>query len=104
MPAVPPVPAVGAVPPEPAAWAPPPVRVPADGEARVRAGERSSAWQTFREAATLNADNAPREEGQIIETYRAKKDFAKAQSEADAALAKYPNDRMLAEAQGGTGL
>jgi tetratricopeptide (TPR) repeat protein len=55
------------------------------------------AVNTFREAATLNADNAAREEGQIIETYRAQKDFAKAQSEADAALAKYPNDRMLTE-------
>lgn len=52
---------------------------------------------TFREAAALNADSANREEGQIIETYRAQRDFAKAQNEADAALAKFPNDRMLTE-------
>ena len=55
------------------------------------------AVSTFREAASLNPDIANREEGQIIETYRAQKDFTKALAESDAALAKFPNDRMLIE-------
>jgi tetratricopeptide (TPR) repeat protein len=55
------------------------------------------AIETFRQAAALASENANREEGQIIETYRAQNDYPKALAESDKALAKFPNDRMLIE-------
>lgn len=53
------------------------------------------AVDSFRQAAALNSSLENREDAQIIETYRAKKDYAKATAETDAALAKFPNDRTL---------
>ncbi|MBV9265850.1 MAG: tetratricopeptide repeat protein, partial [Acidobacteriaceae bacterium] len=55
------------------------------------------AVETFRQIAALNPEADPRAEAQIIETYRAAKDFAKAQQESDAASRKYPSDRLLGE-------
>jgi tetratricopeptide (TPR) repeat protein len=49
----------------------------------------------FRQLATLDPDVAARAEAQIIDTYRAAKDFSKAQEASDAAAKKYPNDRTL---------
>ncbi|HUA22381.1 MAG TPA: tetratricopeptide repeat protein [Bryobacteraceae bacterium] len=53
------------------------------------------AVDTFREVADLDSDSAPRAMAQIIETYREAKDFPKAEAEADAAVKKYPDDRLV---------
>lgn len=53
------------------------------------------AVDTFRQAAALNGSAENREDAQIVETYRAKKDYAKALAETDAAIKKFPNDRTL---------
>jgi len=53
------------------------------------------AVDAFRQVADLDPDSAPRAEAQIIETYRQAKDFSKAEAEADAAVKKYPNDRLV---------
>ncbi len=55
------------------------------------------AVETFHQAAALNGDVANREEAQIIETYRAAKDYGKALSESDTAVRKFSTDRMLME-------
>jgi tetratricopeptide (TPR) repeat protein len=43
----------------------------------------------------LNADSAPKSAVQVIETYRQAKDFDSALREADAALKKSPNERLV---------
>ncbi len=53
------------------------------------------AADTFRQSAVLDPDRAARAEAQVVDTYRQAKDFTKAQQLAEAALKKYPNDRML---------
>ena len=53
------------------------------------------AISTFREMAAVDPDQGPQSAAQVIETYRLAKDYAKAQQEADTALAKYPNDRTI---------
>jgi tetratricopeptide (TPR) repeat protein len=50
---------------------------------------------TFRQIADLDATLAPRAAAQVIDTYRIAKDFDKAVQEADAAVKKFPEDRML---------
>jgi tetratricopeptide (TPR) repeat protein len=57
------------------------------------------AVETFRQIAELDPDLAARAEAQVIETYRAGKDFKKAEQEANAAAAKYPDDRMIKSVQ-----
>lgn len=52
---------------------------------------------TFRQIAAVDPDLAPRVSAQIVDTYRLAKDYAKAQQESDAAVAKYPNDRTVHE-------
>ena len=59
------------------------------------AGQYPQAVEAFRQIAPLEAQSAPRAAVQIIETYRAAKDFESARKEADAALKKYPNERMV---------
>ena len=59
------------------------------------AGQYPQAIEVFRQIAPLEAQSAPRAAVQIIETYRAAKDFESARKEADAALKKYPDDRMV---------
>jgi tetratricopeptide (TPR) repeat protein len=53
------------------------------------------AIETFKQIADVDPDMASRGAVQIIETYRVAKDIAKAEAEAKAAAAKYPNDRMV---------
>ncbi|MBV9303802.1 MAG: tetratricopeptide repeat protein [Acidobacteriaceae bacterium] len=55
------------------------------------------AVDAYRQIAALDANFAPRAEAQIIDTYRAEKDYAKAQQESDAALKKFPNERTIRE-------
>jgi Flp pilus assembly protein TadD len=47
----------------------------------------------FRQAATLDSENASESAILIVETYRQAKDLESAQREADAAVKKYPDDR-----------
>lgn len=55
------------------------------------------AVETFRQIATLDPDLAAKVSAQIVDTYRMAKDYAKAQQESDAAVTKYPNDRIVHE-------
>lgn len=54
------------------------------------------AVEVFRQIAEVDPDMASRSEVQVIETYRAAKDYAKAEETAKADVAKYPDDRVLA--------
>ncbi len=49
----------------------------------------------FREIGELDATLSPRVAAQVIETYRAAKEYAKAEREAEEAAKKHPNDRTL---------
>jgi tetratricopeptide (TPR) repeat protein len=53
------------------------------------------AVETFRQIGELDPDAAAKSSAQIVETYRVAKEFAKAEQEADAAVKKYPNDRVV---------
>jgi tetratricopeptide (TPR) repeat protein len=53
------------------------------------------AVDAYRQIVVLDAQFAPRAEAQIIDTYRAAKDYPKAQQESDAALKKFPNDHTV---------
>lgn len=59
------------------------------------AGQYQSAVDTFQQIATLDPDTGARVAVQVVDTWRAAKEFSKAQTEADAALAKYPNERIV---------
>lgn len=50
---------------------------------------------TFREIAEADPDSGARAAAQIIDTYRAGKDFASAERESVAASKRYPNDRLI---------
>jgi tetratricopeptide (TPR) repeat protein len=65
------------------------------GELYRSANQTQAAVDTFRQMADLEPDSGPRASAQIIETYRAAKDLKSARAEADAALKKYPDQRML---------
>ncbi len=52
------------------------------------------AVDAFRQLADLDPDGAARAEAEIIETYREAKDYPKAEAEADAAVKKFPKDRI----------
>ncbi|QOY86361.1 tetratricopeptide repeat protein [Paludibaculum fermentans] len=54
-----------------------------------------NAVATFREIAELEPESASRAQAQIIDAYRAGKDFASAEKEAKLASQKYPNDRLI---------
>src|ERR1039457_462652 len=61
-----------------------------------REGEQwASAVEAYRQIAEVEPDAAGRAEAQIVEAWRAAKDFNKAQQAADAALRKYPKDRAV---------
>jgi tetratricopeptide (TPR) repeat protein len=61
-----------------------------------RANEQpSEAVEAFRQMAQLDADLGARAAAQIIETYRAAKQFAQAEQEAERAFKQYPSDRMV---------
>jgi tetratricopeptide (TPR) repeat protein len=55
------------------------------------------AVQAFREEQSVNPDVAARALVQIVETYRSAKDYARAQSESEAAQTKFPKDRMVTQ-------
>jgi tetratricopeptide (TPR) repeat protein len=53
------------------------------------------AVDAFRQMAALGGDSAPRATVQIIDTYRQQKDYTSALRESEAALKKYPGERMV---------
>jgi tetratricopeptide (TPR) repeat protein len=59
------------------------------------ADETAEAVAAFREMAQVDPDSAARAAAQIIDTYRAAKNFASAEKEAKAALEKFPQDRLI---------
>jgi tetratricopeptide (TPR) repeat protein len=59
------------------------------------ANQYPQAVDTFRQITALNGQGGPRVAVEIIDTYRSAKDFETAQKEADAALKKYPNERVV---------
>lgn len=61
-----------------------------------RSAERyDDAVGSFRKLATVNPESAGRALAQVVETYRMAKDFQKAEAEANAAYARFPEDRTL---------
>jgi tetratricopeptide (TPR) repeat protein len=55
----------------------------------------SNAVDVYRQIQELDPDSSGRAAAEIVETYRVAKDFVKAEAEADAALKKYPDDRVV---------
>lgn len=55
----------------------------------------AEAVTAFRQMAEADPEAGSRAAAQIVETYRGARDYKKAVEEADAAKAKYPNDRMI---------
>jgi tetratricopeptide (TPR) repeat protein len=55
----------------------------------------ANAVDVYRQIQELDPDSAARAAAEIVETYRIAKDFSKAEAEADAALKKYPADRVV---------
>jgi len=53
------------------------------------------AVDVFHQIIDLDPDAAPRASAAIVETYLLAKDFTKAESEADVAIKKYPDDRVV---------
>lgn len=53
------------------------------------------AIDAFHQLAALGGDRAPRAAVQVIDTYRQQKDYATALKEADSALKKFPDERMI---------
>jgi tetratricopeptide (TPR) repeat protein len=58
-------------------------------------GKTEEAVDAFRQLSALGGDYAPRGAVQVVETYRQGKDLVTARKEADAALKKYPDERMV---------
>ncbi len=65
------------------------------GELERTIEQYGPAVDAFRQLADLDPDNAGRAEAEIIETYREAKDYPKAEAEADAAVKKFPKDRVV---------
>ena len=57
--------------------------------------QTDQAIDVYRQISDVDPTLAPRTSAQVIDTYRAVKDFTKAQQEADAAVKKFPDDRMI---------
>jgi tetratricopeptide (TPR) repeat protein len=53
------------------------------------------AVEVFRQIPDLDPDAASRASAEIVETYRSAKEFPKAEAEAEAAVKKYPDDRVV---------
>jgi tetratricopeptide (TPR) repeat protein len=60
-------------------------------------GQYDKAVDAFRQMASLDPEKGARAEALIVDTYRAEKNYSKAEQESDAAAKKFPNDRMLRE-------
>jgi len=65
------------------------------GELYRAANQNQSAVDTFRQMADLDPDSGARSAAQIIDTYRMAKDYKNARAEAETALKKYPDERVL---------
>jgi len=65
------------------------------GELQRTIEQYGPAVDAFRQWADLDPDNAGRAEAEIVETYREAKDYPKAEAAADAAVKKYPKDRVV---------
>jgi len=65
------------------------------GELERTVEQYPAAVDAFRQAADTDPDNAGRAVAEVVETYREAKDYPKAESEADAAVKKYPKDRVV---------
>ncbi|HLI83540.1 MAG TPA: tetratricopeptide repeat protein [Bryobacteraceae bacterium] len=59
------------------------------------AGQYPQAIDAFRQIGSLNGQGGARVSVEIVETYREAKDLDSAQKEADLALKKFPNERMV---------
>jgi tetratricopeptide (TPR) repeat protein len=59
------------------------------------AEQYTQAIETFKQMASLGSDQAKRSAVQIIDTYRQSRDHAAALRESEAALKKYPGERMI---------
>lgn len=57
--------------------------------------QTAKAVETYREIAELDSSSAAKSAAQIIDAYRAGKDYASAEKEMRAALEKFPNDRLV---------
>ncbi|MFB3825622.1 MAG: tetratricopeptide repeat protein [Bryobacteraceae bacterium] len=57
--------------------------------------QHQAAVDAFRQIAVLQPDSANRVAVHIVDTWRMARDYAKARQEADAALQKWPKDRMI---------
>ena len=57
--------------------------------------QTDQAIDTFRQIGDVDPSQASRSSAQVIDTYRVAKEFTKAQQEADAAIKKFPDDRMI---------
>jgi tetratricopeptide (TPR) repeat protein len=69
------------------------------GELYRGANQNQAAIDTFRQMADFDPDSGARAAVEIIDTYRAAKDFKNARAEAEAAIKKYPDDHSLIRAQ-----
>jgi tetratricopeptide (TPR) repeat protein len=65
------------------------------GELNRTIEQYGAAVDAFRQWADLDAEGAGRAEAEIIETYREAKEYPKAEAEADAAIKKFPKDRVV---------
>ena len=65
------------------------------GELYRGANQYQPALDSFRQMLDLDPESGARAEVQIIETYRIAKDYKAARSEAESAIKKYPDERML---------
>ncbi|HXM45339.1 MAG TPA: tetratricopeptide repeat protein [Bryobacteraceae bacterium] len=68
------------------------------GDLYRSANQNQSAIDTFRQMADLDPDSGAGAEAQIVDTYRAAKDFKSARAEAESALKKYPDEYGLKRA------
>src|SRR5579862_3412154 len=65
------------------------------GELYRGANQNQAAIDAFRQIADLDPDSGARAAAQIVDTYRTAKDYKNARAEAEAALKKYPGERVL---------
>jgi len=65
------------------------------GELYRGSNQNQAAIDVFRQMADLDPDSGARAEAQIVDTYRAAKDYKNARAEFEAAEKKYPDDREL---------
>ena len=65
------------------------------GEAYRESEQYPQAVDTFHQILALDSDAGPQVSVEVAETYRRQKDYPSAMKEADAALKKYPKERMV---------